>query len=466
MNNPSFADVSPWQRNGISGIDASSIPLRVTFLRKVVLWATGAYIILNSGFMMVRIPPVGVGIPIGEVVLIGCLCVISLPVLLPKMGKEAWLFPILLWWGMSLSRCLIDTTVGGAWSFRDASQAIESLYLIVGFWLANSVENLSYFFRWLRKILLVAIAYGLLLPANHYLQSFSPRLPGVAGVGAPLIFSVTNTAVILIWAACWLLIDGKQKDKLTKGRILLACLLVTFSVAFAQQRTIYLAVLMTGAILFLTKRRLATKWATILLFGVVAIGAISVSGINVEGGRGHKISLDFISQHFQSITGSSGSGDVEGSAAGVSLRLGWWRRIYQQMQGSHRVMIFGLGYGVSLTDFHGALGASAREPHNSYISVLARLGISGMLVWVAMQASLYLSWWRSFQLCRRMRWVRDQDNLLLLLIYSVQVLAYAIGEDGFEKPFLAIPYYLFFGVVLRYGRYLRLTAAQQGQSAI
>lgn len=330
----------------------------------------------------------------------------------------------------------------------------------------NSVENLRYFFNWLRKILIVAIAYGLLLPANHFLQSLSPRLPGVASSGAPLIFSVINTSVMLIWAACWLLIEGTQKNRLTKSRMFLAGLLVTFSVAFAQQRTNYLAVLMTGVTFFLTKRKLATKWATILFLGVVAVGAISVSGFDIEGGRGHKISLGFITQHFQTITGSSESRDVEGSAAGVSLRLGWWKHIYQQMQRSHQAMIFGLGYGVPLTGFQGSGGAITREPHNSFISVAGRLGIFGVLTWIVMQVCLYVAWWRGFQLCRRNQWRSDQDNLLVLIIFCVLVQAVAVGEAGFEASFYSIPYYLFFGVILRYGRYLRQVAAQRDNSFV
>jgi O-antigen ligase len=462
MTNPSLGNASIWQSNDVSVIDMSGVSLRITFLRKVVLWTTGAYLILNAGFALIRIPPVGVGIPIGELVLIACLCIISAPVLLPRMATEVWMFPIFIWWGISLSRALIDTRVGGAWALRDASQAIESLYLIVGFWLVNSRVNLAYFFKWLRKILLVASVYGLLFPVSKPLQAFSPKLIGVAsGSSNSLFFTEQDAPLLLLWAACWLLIDRPRVAGATKGRVLLACLMVAFSVAFSQAKSSYLEVLAVGAILFLVRRKAAGKWLATLLLGILLIGAVSISGIELKGRVGQKISLDFITNQFESISGS-GSGGAEVSAEGVPQRIAWWRHIYVQMKQSPRKMIFGLGYGIPLTDFHGSTGAITREPHNSFVSVAGRLGILGGVIWIMMQASLYFSWWRSFQLCGRMQWKRDQDNLLLLLIFTVLVQAIAIGEAGFEVPFYAIPYYLFFGVILRYGRYLRQTATQRG----
>jgi O-antigen ligase len=457
MVRTSQAYADDWQGNQATAADLSGEYLRVSTLRKVVLWTVGGYLVLNSGFEMVRIPPVGAGVPVGEFVLIICLLTISLRVILPKMATEAWIFPVLVWWGLSLTRCLIDVRVGGAWAFRDASQAIESLYLVVGFWLVRGVGDLQYFLRWLRRLLIVLSFYGLLMPFSNTLQAISPKLPGVASGANSLFFQRVNSPFMLLWCACWLLIDRPPNPRSTKVRVLFALFLVTFSTAYAQGRTGYISVLAVGLVLTLVKVKAATKWAGILFFGVVIIGLISVSGLQLKGGRGHVISLDFIAQHFESISGSAESEDVEGSARGVPQRIGWWRHISSQMEESPRNMIFGLGYGIPLTDLISNSGAPVREPHNSYISVAARLGISGILVWILMQASLYFSWWRSYQLCRRMQWIDDQNNLLQLLLFCILIAVVSFGEDGFEKPFNAIPYYFFFGVVLRYGRHLRQT---------
>jgi hypothetical protein len=459
MRNPSPALAGTWQSDGFPAIHQSATPLRISFPRKMILWMVGAYLILNVGFEMVRIPPVGPGIPIGELVLVLCVFVISTRVLLPMMAREVWLLPILVWWGLSLSRSVMDFSSGGIWAFRDASQAIESLYLIVGFWLVSSEANLQYFFRWLRRMLFIAAGYGLLYPLSDKLQALSPKLSGLGSGATSLVFAMQNAAVMLIWAAAWLLIDRPPNARATITRDLLAGLLLAMGVAFGQSRSNYLQILVLGAVLFAVKRKTATKWAVTLLLGALLIGAISISGVELKGRENQRISLDFIAQHFESISGSSsGSENIQGATAGISLRIGWWRHILDQLESSPAKMAFGLGYGIPLTDFQGST-AITREPHNSYISVIGRLGVSGMLVWVLMQAALYTSWLRSFRLCKRMHWTSDQINLLILLIFCLLTLVESVGEAAMEVPFYAIPYYFFFGVMLRYGRHLRQAAA-------
>ena len=458
MTTRSLAESGYWPEAEPSVLDQQGVFAQVSTWRKIVLWTVACYLILNTGFEMVRIPPVGPGIPVGELVLVFSLCMVDVIGLLSKMATQVLLFPILLWWAVSLSRSLYDVHVGGAWSFRDASQAIESLYLIVGFWLVNSASNIHYFFQWMRRMFWIAIPYGLLFPFDNTLKKFSPKLPGMGSSSATLFFQMTNTPVILLWAACWLLIERGRGRGPVRGRELLAGFLVAFAVAFGQSRTIYLGVLLVGVLLFVTRSRLATRWTALMLLGVLIIGAISVSGVEIKGRLGKKISLDFVISHFEAISGKASSGETEGAAEGVPQRIAWWRAIYVKMIRSPENILFGLGYGIPLTNFSPASGVLVREPHNSYVSVIARLGVSGMLIWLLMQGALYLAWWRAYRLAGRMEWLDDRRNLLLLLIFNALLLITAVGEDGFEKPYYAIPYYLFFGIILRYRRILRRAA--------
>jgi hypothetical protein len=59
----------------------------------------------------------------------------------------------------------------------------------------------------------------------------------------------------------------------------------------------------------------------------------------------------------------------------------------------------------------------------------------------------------------------DQTNLLLVLVFCAMTLVVGVGETAMEVPYYAIPYYFLFGVVLRYGKHLRL-AAQREQTAL
>lgn len=462
MINPSLPMVEPWRNDDIPAIHSFSSRLEMDLPRKIVLWMMAAYLILNIGFEMLRIPPVGPGIPIGELVLALCLCLMTTRVILPLMGREVFLLPILVWWGLSLSRALVDAKGAGIWSFRDASQEIESLYLIVGFWLANTEMNLRYFFRWIRRVLIVGAAYGLLYPVSTTLQEYSPHISGIGSGTTPILFSMTDAPTIMLWCAAWILFDRPRGTRMSRD--LLAGLLIAVAVAFGQSRSTYLQLLVLGIVLLLVKRKAAVKWGLTLVLGGLIIWTISISGLDLKGRTGKSISLDFIAKHFESISGTGGGEEVESAAGGVPQRIGWWKHIIAQLESSPSKMIFGLGYGMPLTTFQGAT-AVTREPHNSYISVIGRLGISGISMWVLMQSSLYLAWWRSYKLCKRMQWTADQVNLLLLVLFCIMTLVEAVGEPAMEVPFYAIPYYFFFGVILRYGKHLRL-AAEREQMAL
>jgi O-Antigen ligase len=462
-----YQDITGWTgySNGVCGDYCD--PRRFSSIRlsrKIILWSVGCYLVLNQGFMLVRIPLAGAGIPVGELVLVWSLLLINLLVVLPRLSKEVWIFPFFLWWGYSFARMLFDIKVGGVWTFRDASQEIESLYLIVGFWLIDSVETLYYFFSWLRQILLLLGLYGLLYPVLPALQKYSPTIKHVNAAQSSLFFQTLGIASLNLWAAAWLLMESRGKrDQKAFFRRLLAIVLMAITVAFAQERTIYAQVIALGVLFVFLRRKMALWWGGILLLGVLFIGFISVLNINLTGRLGKKISLDFIAEHMESVTGQGGE-ETSGAVGGVDMRKQWWSHIAFQMTESSQNMAFGLGFGTPLTDFFGGKDVQVREPHNSYISVWARLGSVGLVIWLLMQAMLYFTWWKNFKLCRRMGWARDQQNLLLLMIFGLLTLVFAIGEPAFEVPFVAIPYYLFFGVILRYGKYLREAAKLTEQS--
>src|SRR3546814_12667864 len=78
------------------------------------------------------------------------------------MGAAAILAPFLLWWGWGLTRLVFDAAAHGAWALRDATQLIESLYMVVGFSLAADPRAVQRLARWLRVIVILCSAYGLL----------------------------------------------------------------------------------------------------------------------------------------------------------------------------------------------------------------------------------------------------------------------------------------------------------------
>ena len=113
------------------------------------------------------------------------------------------------------------------------------------------------------------------------------------------------------------------------------------------------------------------------------------------------------------------------------------------------------GYGFPLIDFLGSENQIVREPHNSYLSILGRIGLAGVILFTWGHILLVRAWFRAFTLCRRVGYRLGWDRLLLFMVYFVLVWINTVGEVTLEKPIIAIPYYFFWGIVVHYGQHLK-----------
>ena len=90
---------SRWRSLSINEILKSFMTMRIALVGVIL----GLYLLLNSGFMQVRIPPIaGGGIPIGELILLIVLASLDYKNLIPQLSKAVFLLPILVWWGFGL----------------------------------------------------------------------------------------------------------------------------------------------------------------------------------------------------------------------------------------------------------------------------------------------------------------------------------------------------------------------------
>ena len=406
------------------------------------------YLLIGAGFMQVRIPPtVGTGVPVGEVVLILMLLSVNPLSVLLRINKIVIIIPFLVWWLHGFISAFVGLSNYGVWALRDATHVIESMYLIVGFVVVARAENLMRFFRYVPLFLGVAVLYSLGYLFRDDLKPMSPVITSVSGHETALFFNYVNTSMLLILAATYLVII-QDRAKLNLSHIIGASLLMVSAIFLFQARTVYLQILaVLFLILFFRKRGFGRLIVALMLAGMVVI-SLPMLGIEIQGRLGQVVSLDFLGKHFLSIVGVESEG-VEASASGVSQRIEWWLILYYKWTEGVTSFLLGLGYGFPLVDFYGS-GHLVREPHNSYVSIIARLGLLGMFSWLLMHIALISTWFRAYRLCTKKHWKEGQDRLILFMGYFVLTWVYAIGEDAFEKPFVTIPYYFLWGVILRF----------------
>ena len=433
------------------------------FRGEILLWLIGAYVILNHGFMLLRVPPVGsFGIPLGELIIILFAATFIFELRrLPAFALVAPLTPLAIWWGVGLTRALIDTEQHGIWALRDASHLIDSLFLWIGFVVAATPGFLMRFSGWLRVVLNAGVLYSLCYPFRESLQALSPKLTAPAGYNATLLFNYTSGSLVPLTAAMRWLVD--RTSVLGIPAIVMAGGLIVYSVVIFQMRTTYLQVLVLFCVLLAVQPRIAFRMSTAMMLGAVALALLLVFEVQITGRLGESFSLDFFTRHFAAIWGAKSEGIVGSASSGIDQRLGWWMDVWRNVIETPATFLFGLGYGIPLTDFSFVGGITVREPHNSIISIIGRLGFIGLAAFAWFHLWLARIWFRVYRECRRIGERVWRNNMLILGVFFLLMWVYSFGEDAFEKPFNAIPYYFLWGIILRV--YFELQAARVVRSA-
>jgi hypothetical protein len=425
----------------------------------VLVFLMAGYLVFAYPFMQLRIPPTGLGVPFGELVLVAMLVTLNLPAVLSRIGTLVSLAPLLLWWGWGFTRLIVDAVREGAWAFRDGTQLIETLFLIVGFAVVATPKEISLLSRCVRRIIVVACAYGLLFVFANDLMAISPTLPGGSEQPIPIVGTFATTGTMLLLGAFLCMTQPGRTRQARLLSTLSAGFLVSYAVLVIQARTTYIQLLSLTALLLLVRpgalRRLGSAVPILCAFLMV----VSALELRISGRLSSELSWTFLWDHVQSVFGIGTKGSIGEAAGGVSLRFGWWLRLYDELTSDPVTLLSGLGFGVALTDFRDTLGVLAREPHNSVISVIARLGVVGGTCWIWIQVELFRVAYFAHKAARRLGWHEQAQLVLLIMAFAVLTLASCLGEDTMEKPYNAIPYYALWGVVLRIAYRARRSSA-------
>lgn len=413
------------------------------------------YMVLDAAFMLVRVPPGTVtSVPTGELLIV--FFFLSLPRDLDFINpffRSVPFVPLVIWWLVGVTQLCIGIAEYGFWALRDATSLVESLFLWIGFVVAAVPGAVPKIIVWFRRILVLSALIVLTYPFRDFLATISPAIMSVHMKPAPLFFTYSLTPIVSLVTALWLFVSDIRFAGLRSSW--LAGLLLIFVAALIQQRTIYLQILFLFVLLAATKPANALRVVGPVLAGIAVLVAVLALGVPIPGRVSADVSLNFYLQHFLAIGGTDGGGTwesdaVRGAAGGVNQRFLWWSVIWENVTSTWTRALFGLGYGISMVALANdpTIDSAVREPHNSLVSALGRTGFIGLVSYVWLHVALAITAVRTYAAYRAKGF--DETSQWIFLLGAMFALFWiaAIGEDAFEKPFIAIPYYFYFGVVL------------------
>lgn len=437
---------------------APSAPLWVRMTFVVLL----GHLLLNYGFANAVLTLGPVRAPFSELVL--ALALIGSVVYL--LGPGARCVPAALWlfltWlvfvlGMHLPSGFARHGIA---ALRDALPTVQALYLLPGFVIAHMAMRHPEGARWARRFLLVAgvciAVYGLTYPLQKTLLGYSPRVSGMQQA-VPLVGYFASWPQVALTGICGVLLWSWARPE--KGQVLCgafrAALIAAFGIAFllAQSRGGYVTAVALFLLLLLVGGQMgaAGRLALAGICGVVLLLSMNMLGVEMRGRVGD-LSLETAIDHLATLSGQADpASDFQGAAGGIEQRRMWRHQSLQLWRTDIGTTVFGVGYGQPLTNFKvgGAEGGAiiVREPHNSYVTILTRLGITGIVFMLLLHV---MAFGTALRLYRKARMYGNKPLAAIALgiaTYFACNYLNALGQPNFENPHFAVPYFFLAGAI-------------------
>ncbi len=403
------------------------------------MWSLFAYAVFGKGYAYLGIPPVYIGemlLLTGALVALrsGCLpaAMASIPslVLLCLMGwvavRTALEFPR---YGVDSLRDSV-VVIYGAFAFITAALVIEQSAR-----LDRVVRYYGYFCVWFPVLTLVAVLFTLTgVPQPSW--PFS----GLA------LFSTRSGEMAVHLAGCLaFVLLGFRKV----GWLWCFCVLASAGAIFAQSRGGMLAII-SGALLATFLSRNGKQAFRLAFVAAIICLVVGLAGVGIDMAGGRSLRLEQIMANMTSVFGDSTTGNLDGTKR---WRMGWWEAIIQYtLHGEY--FWHGKGYGPNLAIVDGFVvgletdGPPLRSPHNAHLTILARSGVPGLALWVAMLATWFVMLARNARAasrCGDLAWARFFQ---WLACYVIALVVDATFDVALEGPMLGIWFWTLVGLGL------------------
>jgi hypothetical protein len=424
----------------LAGTAPSATPARAIVALVTVL-LTG-YAFCGRGFAYLGRPPIYVG----EIALV-LACIIGLTAGTFRPTVRAAGLPLLVFMAWSALRTVPGIVTYGLDALRDAAVWGYALFALA---LAGALVRLGDvrgFIRWYRVLLTPLLVWFFLL---GLVRAFNPHFEFPAGpAGVPLVvLKPGDTAVHLSGIAAFLALRLHRLPCERPPRTWLrdwqlwALWTGCFLLHGSQNRGGLLGLL--TSLLFLSALLHKGTWTKPAALLAIVVAAFTAFEFEIPAGLQRKATPEQIVENLRSVAGSDDP-RLEGTRR---WRLQWWRTILgYTVQGEY--FWIGKGFGSNLADedgFQVTRDRSLRSPHNGHLTILARTGVPGFVLWWTFLTA------HGIMLVRSARQAKDNGDtirsklFLWLLTYSIAATINAASDVYLEGPQGGIWFWCLIGV--------------------
>jgi hypothetical protein len=353
----------------------------------------------------------------------------------------------------------------GLYALRDANFVLESVFLLLGYLWAVRRKAAESWVEVFSGLFILHLAYVLTYPVlSDFLKGISP----VSGIflDVPLLGYYSHLSLVLLYGAFFYVL---LEDHLPSWPWFVLGALVLVQGAWLvinQSRAMYIGILVALVFLVLVRAgkhalRLALRvgLGIIILFGCISLFSVELKGRVVlvtppsvaQHAMGLAIILGKDPTEAVSTDSSEEAGEVSQQPLGpgegtVTWRVQRFKEAWQRWKASPVTRLIGEGFGLPLTDHNLGGGVVVRQPHNTHLTVLARLGVVGLVLWIVMHGRIACLFLRT--ILRRSASGVEHRLILWLSVCYVLGMVFTTFQPWLEFSYGAIPFYVFLGFAL------------------
>ena len=362
-----------------------------------------------------------------------------------KILQDVGLLNIFLFYLMyNLGKLSINYFEYGLVAVRDGTFVLDSLFVLVSLSFFSSIEPT------ITKILKICFLYSFMFILFWFIRDsvifLSPTITSPLGGQTNLFFNFSTINVTCGFFAfySYLFLDSNNK------KFIYFLFFLIFSLILLPKRMIYIWYISAFLyLIFIDKKNINFTFKLLSVFIVFYIidligffSIFKVKEINF---------FDFFKSHLLSTIPTFEINNIDdffvGTQSTVSWRIDKWTMTISNVMATFNTFLFGLPFGVSLTDFYNTQGMQTREPHNLYITIFARTGLIGFILFSILHFKiiriLYKAYIKSLIL-------RNKATNKLMILFMMYVL-FIFGGGGISSSILSATYhstqfYLFVGI--------------------
>ncbi len=358
------------------------------------------YALLGRTFAYLGVPPLFVG---EAMLLVG----LALAVRSGRMAETLSAWPVRLWavlLAWTLARTAPYLARDGLDAPRDAMLVGYGLYAVVvaSLLLADPARLRGLVTRYRRLVVVMLALVWTVYLVNKTFEAQLPTVPWAPSVKVPE--AKGGDLMVHMTAVTAFLMLGLMRS--TPAALLMAAF--SSGIVMVSNRGGMVAFALGLGLAWLMRPQGVGAGKLVYAFALlVVVGAVvgPMVQLRVQGGD-RDLSVEQVAENVQSVFGRTGSSALDGTKR---WRLLWWGEILDYtITGPY--FWTGKGFGVNLAQADGFAvldDGSLRSPHNGHLTVLARAGVPGALLWLALHLAWFgavVSAWLRARRDRQRRW--------------------------------------------------------------